>query len=130
MAYVPGYENDVFVSYAHGDDRAWIRNFTERLTPALKERLGIEPAVWIDKDTLESSIDFRNEIPESVLKSALFLALPSPQYVRSRYCIEVECPAFKATIVEKRALFNTDEFRNQLFVFCAVIVPVDDDEHR
>jgi hypothetical protein len=129
MAYVPGYQYDIFVSYAHGDDRTWIRNFAELLTFSLKEQLGVEPKVWIDKGTLESATDFRKEIPQSVLKSALFLLLPSTLYVQSRYCVEVECAAFEATVAEKRRRFNIDEFRNQLFAFRAPILPVEENEH-
>src|SRR4051812_16710983 len=122
VAYVPGFDHDIFVSYCHGDDRSWIRNFYELLTAALKEQLGIEPKVWIDEATLEASKDFRNEIPESILKSALFLFLPSNQYVRSSYCVEQECAAFESTLAGKRARFDNKDFRNQLFAFRAPIL--------
>lgn len=129
MVYVPGFENDVFVSYAHGDDRAWIREFSESLASALKEQLGVDPTVWIDKETLDKSQDYRKEIPQSVLASALFLILASPSYVQSRYCVEMECRAFERTIDRKREQFNNSEFRNELFTFRSTILPVDNNEH-
>ena len=43
VAFVPGFEHDIFISYCHGDDRAWIRGFYEMLKSALKEQLGVEP---------------------------------------------------------------------------------------
>ena len=50
MAYVPGYTHDLFISYAHGDDREWTMLFVSRLETALKQRLGAPPAVWVDTD--------------------------------------------------------------------------------
>jgi hypothetical protein len=51
MAFVPGFEHDVFVSYAHGDDREWISRFYDRLRTALTRLLpGVE--IWMDKDDL------------------------------------------------------------------------------
>jgi hypothetical protein len=129
VAYVPAFDHDIFISYCHGDDRPWIRNFYERLNAALKEQLGVPPAVWIDEETLEKSQDYRRQIPQSVLKAALFLFLPSNQYVRSRYCVESECAAFETTIPQKRARFDAKEFQNQLFAFRAPILPVDKNEH-
>jgi len=129
MPYVPGCANDLFISYSHGDDRVWIRNFYELLKAALKEQLGIAPEVWIDHRTLQSSVDHRSEIPDSLRSSALFLLLPSNQYVRSRYCVDVECREFEAARPEKRARFSAPEFRNQLFAFRAPLLPVDGNEH-
>lgn len=40
MAFVPGYQHDVFVSPAHGDDREWIRRLVGRLESELKKKLG------------------------------------------------------------------------------------------
>ncbi len=129
MTYLPGFDHDVFISYCHGDDRPWIRSFYELLKPALREQLGVEANVWIDEQNLERSQDFRSEISQSVSQSALFLFLPSNQYVRSRYCVENECFAFARTIEKKRARFDAKEFQNQLFAFRAAILPVDHDDH-
>jgi len=129
LAYVPGFDHDVFVSYCHGDDRPWIRSFYELLKAALREQLGVAASVWIDEEALEKSEDFRRGIPQSVGKSALLLLLPSNQYVRSSYCVDTECAAFESTIPQKRSRFDAKEFQNQLFAFRAVILPVDNNEH-
>jgi hypothetical protein len=55
MAYVPGFEHDLFISYAHGDDRDWINRLIDRLRPALKRLLGSEAQIWIDDDNLRAS---------------------------------------------------------------------------
>jgi hypothetical protein len=55
MAFVPGYEHDIFVSYAHRDDepvvegRGWVSTFVDQLTQLLKMRLGRADAssIWI-----------------------------------------------------------------------------------
>ena len=103
MAYVPGYEHDVFVSYAHGDDRAWIDRLVDRLEPALKQRLGIKAASGSTTKTCGRSRDFSQEIPDSVESSAVFLLLASPSYIRSEYCVEQECRVFEKTIDARRA---------------------------
>lgn len=40
MAYVPGLQHDVFISYAHRDDREWIARLVQLLQSALDRRLG------------------------------------------------------------------------------------------
>ena len=105
MAYVPGYTHDVFVSYAHGDDREWIALLAARLEPALKQRLGTKPAIWIDDDQLRASRDFSAEIPDSVRSSAVFLLLTSPTYIRSTYCVDEECRTFADSLPARRARF-------------------------
>jgi len=128
MAYVPGYQHDLFISYAHGDDRDWINRLLDRLQPALKQRLGVAPSIWIDDDKLRQSRDFSKEIPDSVKASAVFLLLPSPTYIRSRYCVDQECKVFEETIGRKRARFGSG-FANELFALRCPILPVDDNEH-
>jgi hypothetical protein len=129
MSYVPGYEPDLFVSYAHGDDRDWIKRLIERLKPELKRRLAIEPTIWVDEDSLWRSRDFRREIPSSVRSSAVFLLLCSPSYLGSEYCVREECRAFADTIPLKRGRFAGPEFANQQFAVRTLLLPVDNNEH-
>jgi hypothetical protein len=129
MAYVPGYDHDIFISYAHGDDRDWINRLVERLKPELKRRLGKEPSIWIDDDSLRKSRDYRKEIPSSIESSASFLLLCSPSYLRSEYCVLQECGAFRGSIPVKRARFFEESFRNEQFVLRTLLLPVDNNEH-
>lgn len=129
MGYVPGYEHDIFISYAHGDDRSWINRLVDRLEPALKQRLGIKPDLWIDDDALRRSRDFSKEIPDSVQSSAVFLLLASPSYIRSAYCVQKECMVFEKTITAKRSRFTAAGFANDLFALRCLILPVDGNEH-
>ncbi len=129
MAYVPGYRHDLFISYAHGDDREWIALLVARLEPALKQRLGIRPAIWIDDDQLRASRDFSVEIPESVRSSAVFLLLTSPTYIRSSYCVDAECRTCADTLPARRARFATDSFSSERFAFRCPVLSTDDNEH-
>src|SRR5688572_10784081 len=129
MGYVPGYVHDIFVSYAHGDDRAWINRLVDRLEPALKQRLGIKASIWIDEEALRRSRDFSAEIPDSVQSSAIFLLLASPSYIRSDYCVRNECGVFEKTITDRRTRFAAANFANDLFALRCLILPVDGNEH-
>ncbi len=129
MAYVPGFQHDVFVSYAHGDDREWISQFVARLNSAIDRRLGTRTSVWIDDDDNRRSRDFSSEIPDSVKAAATFLLLPSPTYIRSVYCVDQECRTFAETIAPRRARFAAVGFANELFAFRCPILPIDGNEH-
>ncbi len=129
MGYVPGFEHDIFVSYAHGDDRSWVNRLVDRLEPALKQRLGIKADIWIDDEALRRSRDFSKEIPDSVQSSAVFLLLASPSYIRSEYCVQKECGVFEKTITGKRSRFAAAGFANDLFALRCLILPVDGNEH-
>jgi hypothetical protein len=129
MGYVPGYAHDIFISYAHGDDRSWMNRLVDRLEPALKQRLGIKAAVWIDEEGLRPSRDFSAEIPDSVESSAVFLLFASPSYIRSEYCVQNEAAVFEKTVAARRSRFAASEFANERFAIRTLILPVDDNEH-
>jgi hypothetical protein len=129
MAYVPGFQYDIFVSYAHGDDRIWINGILDRLRPALKRLLGIEAEIWLDEDHLRKSRDFQADIPNSVKESAVFVLFTSPTYIRSQYCVEEECAAFQETIPARRKRFSSAEFASDLFALRCPILPVENNEH-
>jgi hypothetical protein len=129
MAYVPGYQHDIFVSYAHADDQPWISRLVDRLKVVLKQRLGIEPAIWNDRGALSVADDHRSEIPDRVRTSALFLLMASPSYIRSRFCIEQEYQVFLQTIENRRKRFFVEGFANQLFALRCAMVAVERNEH-
>jgi hypothetical protein len=131
MAYVPGYEYDVFVSYAHVDDRDWVLRFVDRLATDLKRLLSPEVTVWIDNQNLRASTDFNPEIQRAIERSATFLLLPSPNYMQSPYCVRKECQIhLETTIRNRRPRFNADEFINELFAFRCPILPIIDDAQQ
>ena len=86
MAYLPGFEHDIFISYAHlneGADR-WVSLFHERLEAQLRQFAG-GLSVWRDRQLRRDEL-FDQTIKAAVEGSGLFLALNSHAYVGSDYC--------------------------------------------
>jgi hypothetical protein len=93
MAYLPGFDNDVFISYTHKDnlgpgalpDAGWVTRFHLDLQQRLSEFLGVDARIWRDKK-LRGSDDFSAEIFAQLKGSALFIPILSPGYLRSTWC--------------------------------------------
>ena len=86
MAYVPKFEFDIFISYAHvdnlttpGESQGWIETFQKFLEVFLSRRVGRIGSVEIWRDpTLDGSQLFDQTIENRIQKSAVFLAFKSP----------------------------------------------------
>lgn len=107
MAFVPNFQYDIFISYAHvdnqllpGETEGWITRFQEYLTVYLSRRVGRMGIVKIWRDpNLDGSELFDNVIESRIKDSALFLALTSTGYLDSAYCLqELEGFCKKATL--------------------------------
>ena len=99
MAYVPGCDYDVFVSYARADEAAdasgkWTTQFVDYLSGALKLRLGgsDELRIFFDSASLSSNQQLE-EMLTAVRRSAVFLAIASRSYA-SRDWTRQELAAF------------------------------------
>jgi hypothetical protein len=116
MAFVPGFDHDVFISYAHGDDREWIDRFVDRLRPALSRRLpGAD--IWIDKDDLRKSRNFEQDILSNLQSSAV-ISLVSPTYITRLYCVHHECRRFGDLVAVRKQSgqrLAASEFATDLF---------------
>jgi hypothetical protein len=101
MAFVPVYEQDVFVSYAHVNDRpyldtafgrerpsGWVSTLVRLLKNALAENIGRDDAfsVWFDAESLRGNHRLTREIGQRLERSANFLAVLSPGYSASEWC--------------------------------------------
>ena len=95
MAYIPGFEYDIFISYAHvdnalltGQEKGWIQEFYENLDVLLAQRFGRSGLVkiWWDSKKLDGSKVFDVSIEEGIKKSAVMICLLSPGYQASEYC--------------------------------------------
>lgn len=86
MAFVPGLKSDVFVSYAHADDPAWISAFELALEQRLRERLGPSVELWKDTKKLRFGQNWQDEIEQGIASTAAFLAILSPSYRSSPWC--------------------------------------------
>jgi hypothetical protein len=102
MSYVGGsYSRDVFVSYAHGQDLEiaysdpsrnplykWSCAFVDDLRQHLAVNLsdtGGTPDVWMDH-SLKLTGSLEGNLTKEIQRSALFMALISPYYLRSTWC--------------------------------------------
>lgn len=99
MAYVDGFVNDVFISYAHVNNKergyksvlddgvsfGWVDAFCERLSVAIENQLdGVE--IWRDKRKIDGADLFDNKIKAALESSLIFVALTSRRYLKSQYC--------------------------------------------
>ena len=74
MGYVPDYDHEVFVSYAHLDDQgetAWVTNLVRHLDTEMSARLGTKDLrIWIDHD-LDGNRPLTPEIMEAIRRPQL-----------------------------------------------------------
>jgi hypothetical protein len=122
MAIAPGYEHDLFVSYAHVDDvevggsEGWVSQFVKRLESALRQRLGGTEALRIFFDSHAAGANLQlPELVNAVRRSALFLVVGSPSYA-TRSWPRQELDAF---------LEHADQSR----LFMIECLPLNEDEH-
>lgn len=87
MAYLPGFEYDVLISYAHLDQGAdeWVSRFHVRLEAELKRLAGRELKIWRDLQ-LERNQLFDLTIKTAIEQAGLLLGLNSYSYKDSDYC--------------------------------------------
>ena len=85
MAYVPGFENDLFLSYAQADSEEWVRALEETIGREVIARLG-NVQLWQDKKNIRFGQDWPAAIEGAVGSSAAFLAIISPNYRQSAWC--------------------------------------------
>ena len=95
MAYVSGFQHDIFISYSHVDNvtaeggPGWVERFQKYLQVGLDRRLGRMGSALIWRDQrLEPIQEFDQTIFEALESSAVFLALVSNGYLASEYCLE------------------------------------------
>src|SRR5215470_1468662 len=90
MAYVPGHDHDVFVSYAHLDNQgesAWVTTLVRHLDTEVRQRLGTKDLkIWIDHD-IDGSHPLTPEIMQAIRRSATILLILSPSYIASEWCV-------------------------------------------
>lgn len=96
-AFVPGFDHDVFVSYAHVDNQpllvpggvpaGWVDTLVENLHRLLSQQLGREDwgKLWFDP-TLRGDEPFPPVLQEAVSRSATLLVILSEGYLQSDWC--------------------------------------------
>jgi hypothetical protein len=93
VAHTPGYQHDVFISYAHNDNygitdaSGWVDVFEKGLDNWLRKRRGLHNLrIWRDKRRMDGSTLFDDAIQKAIDTSAIFMALTSRNYLNSEYC--------------------------------------------
>jgi hypothetical protein len=113
MALTPGFEYDIFISYAHVDNAAfpgqadgWVEQFYKNLNLLLAQRFGRMDMVkiWWDNKKLDGSVLFDNSIESGIKKSAIMICLNSPGYIESKYCQQELDTFYKKSQAEKTGL--------------------------
>jgi hypothetical protein len=102
MAYVPGSQHDLFLSYAH-EDAAWVSALQEQLTERLLHRLRCECDIWQDENKLRTGHNWPNELDKAIRASTAFIAVLSRNYQGSRWC-EKELDSFVEEAEKKDGL--------------------------
>ncbi len=103
------YEWDVYLSYAQSDNyitprlRNWVRMFKDYLQDELRIRSGRDINIFYDIHELKHGEALEVQL-ENVRNSRVFLAIGSPNYVNSSWCIQ-EANAFLAQHAEPPRLF-------------------------
>ncbi len=97
MSYLPGFENDIFISYTHVDNQpllagedGWITKFHYSLEKRLPQLLGEAAKIWRDPK-LKGNDYLSDTLQTQFPKTAILIAVLSPRYVKSEWCLrEIE----------------------------------------
>lgn len=124
MPYVPGFTNDIFISYSHADNlNGWVEKFQDHLHNRLIQ-IGAPVTIWRDISVRGTDV-FSDETFTQLQQSALLISIVSPSGIKSSWC-EDERQAF-----EHFAALNGDlRFGNNLRAIKVVKTPLRDDQHR
>ena len=93
MAYVPGFEHDIFISYAHVDNApvedpdGWVTKLHASLLALIPQKIGRAEgfSIWRDRK-LSGNDEFEDTLESAFRRSALMLTILTPSYVASPWC--------------------------------------------
>src|SRR4051812_28894357 len=95
MAFIPGFEHDVFISYAHANnerltekDEGYVTKLFDDLAHFLTAELGRREyfSVWLDREEMRIYDGINAKFNTSFLNSAVLLCVCSQSYVESMWC--------------------------------------------
>jgi MinD-like ATPase involved in chromosome partitioning or flagellar assembly len=103
------YRYDLYVSYDHSAKvEEWLRPFVEFLHSRLHALIGRPVSTFFDYRVLETGSSFPSEVAHALSRSRLLLAVITPRYFHSRWCL---------------AEWKTFEKREQVLGTGALIIP-------
>jgi hypothetical protein len=114
------FKYDIFISYAHLDDRSalgdnekgWIDLLEDRLSVLVSQALGSEVSIWRDGHNLQGNDELQGAIGEGVNSSLVLVPVISPRYVQSDWCNR-EISSFCASAPPSGA--GASGFRSRVF---------------
>jgi hypothetical protein len=94
MSYVPGFENDLFISYAHVDnlsrdvgEEGWVKKFRDTLETRLRQIIGRAEGLTLWRDpAIQGNAPFDETIRTAFRDSAALVSILSPSYLESDWC--------------------------------------------
>lgn len=110
MGYLPIYKHDIFVSYAHVDDKpllenqnGWVTTLIGCIKNKLSQRLGRDEdySLWMDFE-LRRREKLSLQIMDALNSTAIMIIILSPAYLASKWC-QQECDFFLQCIRQKNS---------------------------
>src|SRR5262245_37132099 len=124
-SFLPGFENDIFISYTHIDNRPfgethteWVTRVPELLATRADQLPGQSVVLW-RASKLHGSDECGAELLERLKTTALFVPVFSPRYFRSEWC-QRELRAF----LESAARTGGVRLENKLRILKVLRTPV------
>ncbi len=93
MPIISGFENDIFISYAHKDNsevaQEWVKEFYIYLKDMLIRSTGrSDIGIWWDDKKMDGNTYFDQSIKKGLDKTAIIICLHSPSYIQSEWCLK------------------------------------------
>ncbi len=92
-SYLPGFANDLFISYTHIDNEplaqgkeGWVTTFHTALRARLRQLLGAELEIWRDAK-LQGNDYLSDTLLKQFPKIAILVSILSPRYIQSEWCL-------------------------------------------
>jgi hypothetical protein len=118
MSFLPDFEDDIFISYAHIDDQpltkgqmGWISKFHQALEIRLGQLLGTEPKVGRDPE-LRGNDFWEQRLMGRIPKIAILVSVVSPRYIRSEWCLREMREFYK---VAEHTVGDRSEAKSRIF---------------
>ena len=102
MSFLPDFEDDIFISYAHPDNepltegqKGWISTFHHSLQKRLAQLLPAEPQIFRDRELRGNDI-FAERLATLIPKIGILISVVSPRYTHSEWCLREIKEFYKA----------------------------------
>lgn len=119
MAFLPNFDEDVFISYAHNDDDVfppeqwgWVTRLHQDLEQRVRSYLGTDVRFWRDCE-IRNNEDFGKKIFNRLMRTATFLSVLSPSFLQREWC-KRELESF-AGYAEAKLGILVDQERSRIF---------------